>query len=248
MKHFYSGTYETTFYKAQRVVLKAKYPALETTISKLKMSHDRSNEIRTAYANTIEEKNTHRPERKVSEVINEISKLSRDNKATRKYNLLSALALATGARPNEIIMHSEFKQLPENRFKQIGISREKAGQSHIDEVTRPAVGLSSNQIIALIHEYRTMWSDYITKKRDAGKSDTEIVRLILLATNKHTGSVLGLDKTMSYFRKVYANTAEAIRTDKNMERMMYIGRILGHSPGDSTTAHSYSIIRIIDDR
>lgn len=247
-RHFYSGTWELAFYNTQRAILHKMYPkTLHTAISKLKMSHLRSTEIKQAYSESLGRKNTNRPTRKVSEVISAINTLASDNTLTRKYNLLSALAMATGSRPNELIITAEYKALPNDMFQQTGISRAKKGQRHINEVTRPAIGLSSERLISLIDEYRKLWAPYIAKKRDAGKSDTNIVRLILLATNKHTSSVLKLNKTISYFRKVYANTAEAIRIDKEMERMYYIGHILGHSPGDATTAHSYSIIRIIDD-
>jgi hypothetical protein len=248
IRHFYSGTHELLFYRQQREALTSLYPkSLHVAISKLKMSKLRSTELRQDYDKELERKNTNRPTRTASAVIDQIKKLAGDDTKTRKYSLLSALALATGARPNEIIMTSTFEALPDNEFKQVGLSREKEGQRHINEVIRPAIGLSADDIITLIDEYRTTWAPYIAKKKAAGKNESNIVRLILLAANKHTSSVLKLGKTMSYFRKVYANTAEATRENKDMDRMYYIGRVLGHAPGDATTAHSYSIIRIIDD-
>ena len=248
MPHFYSGVSETKFYNAQRAYMKANYPAsLHTAISKLKMSHVRSKQIKRDYSLSVERKNEDRPERFVSQVFSEINRLANDDSKDRKHSLLSALGLATGARPNEIVMTSEFAKIDDKHFEQTGISREKAGQSHIDTVVRPTMGMTTSNMLSLLSEYRSIWAPYIADKKAKGKSDENIVRLILLQTNRRTADILDLNETVSYWRKVYANTAEALREDKNTERMVWIGRTLGHSPGDSTTALSYSTIRIIDD-
>lgn len=248
MRHFYSSTSELTFYKKQRAELKRLYPkSVHTAIDKLRMSKAHATEIKTAYNEKLVERNEHRAILNASDIYAAVSSLTENNPDNVPYKYLEALLIATGSRPNEIIMTSTYKAVDATHFEQSDISRIKPGQAHINSVVRPTMGMSTAKMLKTLETYRSHWAPYIAKMRANGRTDDDIVRLILLRSNKNASDPLRLNKTLSFYRKVYANLAEAIRPDKNEERIYYIGRILGHTAGDATTAHAYSVVQVIND-
>jgi len=158
------------------------------------------------------------------------------------------IELAIGARMNEILSLSEFKQHPDksNWIIQTGLSKQK-DETEERSIHKPIIRISFEQLDKMIKNVRHSLGPKVLEKNNYEISQAEIGPI-----NVKVAELFSNDEykvTSHKLRSIYGDLSYKLFADVDkISLQAWVSLVLGHSPGSIATASSYTTVsvRILD--
>lgn len=176
-----------------------------------------------------------------SQVLEVINKLQYE----RKWPALTlCVALAVGSRLNEILMVSTYEPAEHRNWITVkGIAKDRGvGEKTI---VKPIVGgLGADDIISMVDEIRTQFSEAYNIDLDTGIGDRKVDRKDVTAradkkVNDKIRAEFGPEYVFHDSRSLYAELAFVQYAPTSMSKTAFFSNVLGHKEESLTTALSY---------